>query len=866
MIAMSETRWRFNREQFRYNGDSDTIFIEHERNNYDSVFQVTHWKILIYSIVILSLSIAISRFIFSIPAVSTYSYYFSRYLYFVPVLIAGLLVGRAFAVLVGLICGALFAPNFVHVLSDTGLSPEAIELGWLIALYTLIPLFAISLTNLTRQHTEVLNTVEQLGHVIEKSLDLNGLLSLVLKQSSRLLDADGGAMFVSFDETSQSRHAAHVELQGNIAHDSLEVETSAFFEWLLHSVRSDNAITIPNMTDDPRFVLPPDLIKMRPTCVAVRLRRLGAPFGLLVLWRFAGRNFTQDEIDLLRVLIDKTQMAVENAWLYSRTDEALLEYANDLTMLLEASREFTTAATSDELLQELCDQLFKRAEVTFCHIYLLDEETQSLVRAATRSVDEFTWYYHHVEAFSLTSLPLHQEALQTGKPLIAFNDRPKNGGSTLERLLLFASDAKSTLLIPLSSKDRDIGLIALGERRAWERSAFSKDRIERCVALARQATLNLENMEAFEALARQRKSIQLLLDNVTDGVFSTDLEGRITEFNPAAERITGYSANDVLGRTCDAAFSDREDSTCQLCWGICPIDRVLADPDSHGHVTHNETEIPFQDETKPITVTVAPLNDQQANTVGTVIVLRDISREQELVRLKTEFISMASHQLRTPLACIRTAIELLTSEDIVDDEQRSKELLNTLDRQSSHLNQLIDQVLTASRLEHGKFQPAFELLALVPLVTHLLNVYRSQYPNYTFVFEPCNDSLFARGDQMSVEIILDNLLENAVKYSPEGGKVTVTIQENTAYISIGVHDCGSGILKNQMAHIFQPFRQLSNYMTADTDGFGLGLYIAKTLVEAHGGEISVESSRDSGTTFTFTLPQQEVCDGENISN
>lgn len=533
------------------------------------------------------------------------------------------------------------------------------------------------------------------------------------------------------------------------------------------------------------------------------------------------------------------------------SDQTLSRRTRELAILVEASTAFSSTHSLDALLQTMCHTMTESVESTFCRVYLLEEDGQRLTLRAACALRDAPGAPGTVRTYPLSVLPWHSQALARGEPLVLVRSQDEAKIPEPERTLLFHPQYCSVLLMPLSLQDRRLGVAVLGEIRAWERTRFTSEKVELCRAISRQGALALENILALESSSKQGREIKLVIDNVADGIFRTDPDLHLLTFNPAAERITGYSANQVLGRSCCEIMQGLSEDGTPLCARGCPLHRLANSPRVAGPITVKEW-ITRHDGTKVLVAhSVMPILDPNDRLLGAVSVIRDITREEELVRLKSEFISMVSHELRTPLANISASAELLAKLEL--DTAAEKDMLHILNQECSRLMRLVDQVLEASRLEKGQIQPTVEPLALVPLIEQMVNLYRSRYRAFHFDIQAGPPLPVALGDLVLVEIVLENLIQNTVNYSPEGSTITVSAQEREGMVHVCVADQGIGIPADQLDSIFQRFHRLSNPQSKKVSGFGLGLYIARLLVEAQGGVIWAESQPGQGSRFCFTL-------------
>ena len=241
--------------------------------------------------------------------------------------------------------------------------------------------------------------------------------------------------------------------------------------------------------------------------------------------------------------------------------------------------------------------------------------------------------------------------------------------------------------------------------------------------------------------------------------------------------------------------------------------------------------------------------------VGGVAVMRDMGAMEELEELKEDFIAMVSHELRTPLTNLSAAIQLLLKES-EEDSDRQSDLLKVVWEQSMRLGSFVDKILEAAELTAGRVQVMQEPVTMVPLVRRVVGNWQAGATRHRFVIEVIGKGPYlAVGDVGKVDIVLNNLVENAVKYSPNGGRVIVTVREENSEIVVSVEDEGIGIPEGERERVFDWFYRVERGDARETYGYGLGLYIARRLVELMGGRIWVESQVGKGSRFYFSLPK-----------
>lgn len=242
--------------------------------------------------------------------------------------------------------------------------------------------------------------------------------------------------------------------------------------------------------------------------------------------------------------------------------------------------------------------------------------------------------------------------------------------------------------------------------------------------------------------------------------------------------------------------------------------------------------------------------------MGRLFVFRDVTRERELARLKDEFVSLASHELRSPLTSISGYVDLLLESDLQRLDEEQQDFLAVVKRNVDRLLRLVNELLDLSRIEAGRIDIRRAPTNASAIIQQAVTLIKPQATakGQTLLFTPPVGLPNASCDPERLAQIMANLLSNAHKYTPAGGTITVTIQAQDGAIRTSVEDTGIGLSPQEQSELFTRFFRANNAATREARGTGLGLTITKTLVELHGGQMSVTSSPGRGSTFSFTLP------------
>lgn len=343
-----------------------------------------------------------------------------------------------------------------------------------------------------------------------------------------------------------------------------------------------------------------------------------------------------------------------------------------------------------------------------------------------------------------------------------------------------------------------------------------------------------------------------LFSSIGDGAIATDEFGRVTKINHVALDILGIEEKEVMGKWFPRIFKAfHEDGT-----SISLIDRPITRAFLTGKPISERMLYQLKDGSLlPVYCSVAPLV-LGGRPIGAVELFRDITTEYEIDRMKSDFISLASHQLRTPLSAIKTYSHMLLDGFMGTVSPEQRKALRTIVGASNRMNELISTLLNVSRIESGNMivspkkinlghltEEVFKELALLAETKHI-----------TIQYKPPTSPLIIKADNLIVKEVLINLVSNAIKYTPDGGQVTVKLKKNIKTVLVSVTDNGMGIPKSAQGQIFSKFYRAQNVVRQETSGTGLGLYLVKGLVETLGGKIWFDSVEHQGSSFFVRLP------------
>jgi PAS domain S-box-containing protein len=425
---------------------------------------------------------------------------------------------------------------------------------------------------------------------------------------------------------------------------------------------------------------------------------------------------------------------------------------------------------------------------------------------------------------------------------------------------------RSAIAVPLMMGEEVLGALLLFHRLP---DRFTMDQLELAQATAKQITVAINNAQLFRLIRDQAERLgdmlrtqhietsrsQAILEAVADGVLVTDVNGNITLFNASAEEILGLERDEVLGQSLDqfiGLFGKAAHTWMQT------IRTWSEDPNTYRAGDTYAEQITLENR-HVVSVHLSPVRLRN-DFLGTVSIFRDITHQVEVDRLKSEFVATVSHELRTPMTSIKGYVEILLMGAAGTLSAQQTHFLDIVKSNTERLAVLVNDLLDISRIEAGRVTLALQALDLREVADDVIATLsrRMQEENRPMQIDLDMPPDLPRvlGDPERVRQIIDNLMENAYQYTPEGGHIVLRMRQVDGNVQIDIQDNGIGIPQDEQKRVFERFYRGEDPLVLATSGTGLGLAIVKYLVEMHNGRIWLESSgiRDEGSVFSFTLP------------
>ena len=401
-------------------------------------------------------------------------------------------------------------------------------------------------------------------------------------------------------------------------------------------------------------------------------------------------------------------------------------------------------------------------------------------------------------------------------------------------------EASSVICVPLRARTQALG--ALTVARTEPGAVYGADDLSVVEDLASRITIAADRGRLYREV-EERADAARVLDHVADGILLLDRSGVVRLWNPAAEAITSIDAEQVVGRAAAEAIPGWQDAAESV--------PVSTTPDPG----HDEVVIPIETERGERWISISGVQFFG----GTVYAFRDLTDVRQLEEIKADFIATASHELRTPLAAVYGAAQTLLRHDFALDETGRDRFVSLIADESERLGRIVNEILLANQLDAGRLDIQYDPFDASDVIERVVESTRAYAPPAVSIEVNADGDLpRVAADLDKVRQVLVNLVENAIKYSPDGGRVEVGAETHDQAIRFHVRDEGLGIDPEEQERVFEKFYRADPQMLRGVGGTGLGLYICKELVGRMGGSIWVESNEEKGSVFVFELPTADV--------
>jgi signal transduction histidine kinase/DNA-binding response OmpR family regulator len=531
---------------------------------------------------------------------------------------------------------------------------------------------------------------------------------------------------------------------------------------------------------------------------------------------------TEDILQAVQRSIRQAKFRKDWVILESKRATASLQHRMDeIETLAQLGRSITASLNLDYVLASVVDAAVDLTGAEEGSLLLLDDISGELYMRASRNFQE-----EFVRTFRL---PIHDtlagSVIRTGQAVLLDEQTPQK--------IKTSYLVHSLIYVPLQSRGQIVGVLGVDNRH--NRTAFSDHHVKLVSTVADYAVIAIENAHLYTTATSDRNKLETILTNIQDGVIVLDPDQRFMLVNQTARAAFNLGDGSFIGKQ----FTDVIQKTELL--------ELLKSPGSEHYPNQCEIEL---DDGRVFSAQFTPITD-----VGIAITFHDITYHKKLDRLKSDFVSTISHDLRSPLTAILGYIELLDRAGPINDLQR--DFINRVQTSVHSITSLVNDLLNLGRIESG-FDTRKETISLSEILNSSLTAVeeRLKKGSLTLSKNYKKDLPPLYGNPIQIRQMVDNLLDNAIIYTPEGGKIKVEAQVDGKQLILLVSDTGNGIPALDMPYIFDKFYRASN-TSSDIPGSGLGLSIVKSIIETHQGRIWVDSTIDKGTNVTVVLPIAE---------
>lgn len=536
-----------------------------------------------------------------------------------------------------------------------------------------------------------------------------------------------------------------------------------------------------------------------------------------------------------------------------------LEQTRDLAFVLEIGQAIVASLDLPVVLERVSEAVARAVDADWAYVLLpVDQDPETLVIAARYSWWGRRWtqdsQVQRRVVIHLADFSLLRHAILRRRQVMANDPVDYEQFAPLHNLLA-RPQSGPTLIQPIYVQDRSLGAVLLGH--VGNQRTFSVADATLCQALVAQVATAVDNARLYQSIDGQTRQLstllrsredevtrrQAILESIAEGVVVAGEAGDVIMANTAAERILGVSRKQLMGQTIKRLYA-----------GLL-----------HAGGRGASDQAVFEWGNKLVRGSFAPVKTPDSGLLGYVAVFRDVTGELQAERAKRKFVATISHELRTPLTSIKGYIELLVAGAVGNLQPGQHRFLDVVQSNTERMVSLVNKLITVSEMDEGAIQIDFRPVDMKGVIEEAVQAIRAEAMECQMDLEMNvpPDLSRVKGDPQRLRQIMDNLLDNALRYTPAGGRISVWaieahLRDGGAspqdYLVVNVRDTGVGIPPQDHTRIFEKFYRVDNSLSLRAGGTGMGLAIARSLIEAHGGRIWVESEPESGSTFSFTIP------------
>lgn len=685
-----------------------------------------------------------------------------------------------------------------------------------------------------------LSTLYEVTRTLASTLDLEDILSKALEKIMKLLSSPLGAISILlFNEEKEALEFAAtkgIKMQSDRIYDINFCAIPPKIARMLFSRRK------PVFLEGTDAIAELEQIELNAGIRSIYIWPLvvkGKTIGVLTVTCGSEKGLRDDEKDLLDAMTTQMSVAIDNARLFQESTRRARELSS-IHQIINAIISNSPFQTRLDAMVELAAKLMNQ---TFCAVALLEGGRYLGLKASYGLRREFIADWH-----SSALAGIVDDVIKEGQYFCSSEGRQQ---IVREHPFLKNEGIDSLIVAPLRVQDSVTGILLFGN---YEDYQYKDDEKKLLSFLADQVALGIENVTLYVNAILEKNKMGAILNSMGDGVITLNWKKEITSCNEAATLIAGWSEEEMMGKSCPDIFRGKDNHGIEQCSTHCPFIQMLASPEAMMKGIKNKGSIVTKEGVERFIEATHSLLSVGGELQGEVIVFRDVTEEKLLQQMKSDFIASVAHDLRTPLAAIKGYAMTLIKHGGKFDKDTQREFFMIINSEIDRLTRLLENLLNLTKMEVGKLITRPEKFNVLILLKKVRDLYQMNTSKHTIVIENDQSPPYALADVDQVEQILNNLVSNAIKYSPSGGRVVLSVRTEDGFMKISAEDEGIGIPEEERENIFERYHRVDSSSTRRISGTGLGLFITKILVEAQGGTIGLESTLGEGSLFYFTLP------------
>ncbi|MDA8433358.1 MAG: PAS domain S-box protein [Nitrospiraceae bacterium] len=704
-------------------------------------------------------------------------------------------------------------------------------------------------TDRMRHEEEIFNknrelvALNSISGILSKSLRADEIFSKVLDRMVEMLRMDGGGIF--FIDEAKKEMICHY-------HRGISDE----FVKMMGRIRlgedipgkvavTGQVVTTSDLSKDQRIER--SFVKhsgMKGYC-CIPVRGKERVIGVFCLFSFRTHYFTSEEENILNSVGEMTGIALENIKLYEKMrglyEDQRKRREEEQAQILSLSTRLGSAIGLKDVMGPVLELIRNIFGADFVWLLARDGEGNFILKAASPAGGE-----EGKLVYANTVSSIEGYSTERRVPTLI-----SNIGAEAKFYLASAiadSQYQSAMAVPMHMGEKAVGVYSLyylGNRE------FKEEELHFLKILANILAVSIEKADFYQRAIAEKELSDTILQSVADGIITLDVNGRVISVNKAFEKMTGVSAPVAVGMPiCDVFRFSEQNSDFRLALGECFEAALLG-----GGISRETYLTGVLGGRNAVLIGSAPVRDASGSVTGVVNLLRDISREKEIDRMKTEIIRSVSHEFRTPLSAIVGMTEMIIEGDI--DDRQARRYLTTIMSEGLRLSSMVSDLLSIARIESGK-----EILRLVKIdVPKLLSEISRSFSSLAekkgaIISCDAGGVSYLVGDEEQITRLLTNLIDNSLMFSDEGCRIVVTAKDAEGGVEIVVSDNGWGISAEDMAHLTERFYRGRHGQRIK--GTGLGLSLCREIAKMHGGTMDIRSKPGEGTQVIVTLPRREV--------